>query len=200
MTEESPIAIRRPYRGSCHCGHIKYIVFLTLPPAAVTIKASPESTVRIRKCNCSTCHKMGFFHVRLQDSPNDFVLLSPVDPETQLLDYTCFDKRIHWYFCGKCGVRCFAFAGEGEISEVDLDKMEGKKEPKGLLKKVWKPKAENWIEGKTGYLSVNATTLEPEQQGLDLREWTEKQWITYLDVLHSVRKEDSFVPHEGGMY
>lgn len=43
------------------------------------------------------------------------------------MDYTCFDKNIHWPFCGTCGVRCFGFRGEGEVLEMEVEgeKMEG---------------------------------------------------------------------------
>jgi hypothetical protein len=79
MTSQAPT--RRPYHGSCHCGQTKYIAYLTLPPPTVAVDPYPGTTIRIYKCNCSTCHKAGYFHVRLKDAPNDFVLLSPIDPE-----------------------------------------------------------------------------------------------------------------------
>ena len=66
-----------------------------------------------------------------------------------------------------CGVRCFAFCGEGEVSDTDLEAWLGK-ESEGKMTKVWKPRAENWRadsaeweEGKTSYLSVNALTIAP---------------------------------------
>lgn len=57
-----------------------------------------------------------------------------------------------------------------------------------------------WTEGKNAYLSVNAITLEPDQEGLDLREWHENGWICYLDC--KVNTEDNHFgrPSEGGMY
>ena len=153
-----------------------------------------SSTVRIRKCNCSTCHKMGFFHVRLKSSPDDFMLLQPLNPmEGGLEDYQCFAKWSHWYFCRTCGVRCFTFAGEGGVREVET--LDGK----GVVK-AWMPKKEGWVEGKTGYLSVNASTLEPGQEGLDLNEWTEKGWIAYLDCKNEVEEDRMGKPFEGGMY
>jgi hypothetical protein len=79
---------------------------------------------------------MGFFHVRLISPPDDFMLLSPLNPtEGGLLDYTCFDKKIHWYFCGTCGVRCFAVTGEGEVREVTGLEGEDKKTQAWVLKK-----------------------------------------------------------------
>src|SRR5271156_3775110 len=117
-----PPTRRRPYHGSCHCGLTRYIAYLTLPPPIISPNPPPSSTIRIYKCNCSTCHKMSFFHIRLIDSPRDFILLSPLNPTTGgLKDYTCFAKNAHWYFCGTCGVRCFAVAGEGEIRGVEIE-------------------------------------------------------------------------------
>jgi len=60
-----------------------------------------------------------------------------------------------------------------------------------------------------GYLSINATSLEPGQEGLDLREWWvaleskrraltggrhEKGWITYLDCLEEKGEDRLHVP------
>lgn len=135
---------------------------------------------------------MSFFHVRLSDSPNDFLLLSPLDPITELKDYTCIDHILHWYFCPTCAVRCFSFSGQREVAEVDIE---------GLgIRKVWKPKLEGWIEPVTGSLSVNAATLDPDQEGLDLREWTEKGWIAYLDMRSEEGEARLGRPHTGGMY
>ncbi|CZR56896.1 uncharacterized protein PAC_06785 [Phialocephala subalpina] len=185
---------RRPYHGSCHCGFTKYICYITLPPPLVTANPpTPTSTIRIRKCNCSTCHKMSFFHLRLLNSPADFYLISPLSPTTELSDYVCFDERIHWYFCPKCGVRYFAFNGESEVVEVDIPVAE-KGEEEVERRKVWKPKTEGWIEKETGYLSVNAVTLEPGQEGLDLREW-----IAYLDM-RGEEEARMGRPHDGGIY
>ncbi|KAF2098647.1 DUF636 domain-containing protein [Rhizodiscina lignyota] len=199
---------RRPYFGSCHCGETKYVAYMTLPVEDAESAHPPASTtIRIRKCNCSTCHKMGFFHLRLKDSPNDFVLLSPLNPqEGGLSNYQCFDKIINWYFCGNCGVRCFALRGHGEVSDIDLESWLGKPS-EGKTTKVWRPRAENWREGsvewkegKNAYLSVNAATIEPGQEGFDLKEWHEKKWINYLDMTDE-RKDDRYgEPHAGGCY
>ncbi|KAH7371451.1 hypothetical protein BKA64DRAFT_677031 [Cadophora sp. MPI-SDFR-AT-0126] len=199
-TQDSPTSAcapsspsRRPYKGSCHCGYTQYIAYLTLPPPIIHAKPeSRSSTIRIRKCNCTTCHKMSFFHVRLMSSPDDFLLLSPVDPFKDLSDYTCFEAQIHWFFCGKCGVRCFSFIGEGEVRDAEIE---------GLgTRNVWTPKKEDWVEGGGSYLSVNAATLDAEQEGLDLREWTEKGWIAYLDIKDEVGEDRLGSPHPGGMY
>lgn len=208
-----PEPSRRAYRGSCHCGHTKYLARLTLPPEDTTNNyPDAKSTVRLRKCNCSSCHKMGFFHVRLKDMPNDFLLLSPLDPqEGGLSNYTCFEGRINWYFCARCGVRCFAFSGTGEVQELDLGTWTGAG-PEGKMSKVWQPRPYGWTpekgaeseedsgQGWNAYLSVNAHTLEPGQEGLDLRDWVENKWVCYLDCKDEEQPDRYGKPHEGGTY
>ncbi|KIW09178.1 uncharacterized protein PV09_00109 [Verruconis gallopava] len=130
---------------------------------------------------------MGIFHLRLADAANDFILLSPLDPFKDLGDYLCSDKIIHWFFCKTCGVRCFSFTGKGQVVDKDVD---------GETKTVWAP-AEGFVEGKNGYLSVNATSLDAGQQGLDLREWHEKGWIHYLDTLDAKEETSWTKPHRG---
>ncbi|TVY36244.1 hypothetical protein LSUB1_G007064 [Lachnellula subtilissima] len=166
---------RRAYKGSCH--------------------STDTTTTRFRKCNCSTCHKTAFFHVRLPHEPEDFLLLAPRNPFADLADYTCFESRIHWFFCGTCGVRCFAFAGEGEEREVDVE---------GEKRMVWSAKREGWVKGTSAkgfdYLTVNGMTIEPGQEGFDMREWVEKGWIAYLDVKDRVGEPRFRRPYDGGVY
>jgi len=38
------------------------------------------------------------------------------------------------------------------------------------------------------------------QEGFDMREWTEKGWVIYLDVLKEVEEDRLEKPFEGGMY
>lgn len=140
------------------------------------------------------------------DAPEDFVLLSPLDPYTELRDYTCFEGDLHWLFCGTCGVRCFVVMGEGEVTEREVEVRErveyggqvngGRKE----MRKVWKLKKEGYQENATGYLSVNAQTIEPAQLGGDLREWQEKKWVCYIDTLDEVGEHTFDRPHRGGIY
>ncbi|KAJ3165044.1 hypothetical protein HDU88_004763 [Geranomyces variabilis] len=214
---------RRPYHGSCHCGATRYLVYLTLPPVLSTPTATAaDGTVRTRKCSCTTCQKMSFFHIRVPFAPGDFVLLAPLpDPLTQLGDYTCFDGFIHWLFCKTCGVRCFAFAGHGEMVPLDSASRladdvahvpaqpyhraggDGCVQQQQQQKQVWRPRKEGWVEGVEGgtsYLSVNAATLDPGQDGLDLREWHEKGWIVYLDGWEEKEESCFGKPHVGGMY
>ncbi len=90
-------------------------------------------------------------------------------------------------------MRCFAVAGEGETREVEVQGEAG-------TRQAWMVKREGWDETGSSYLSVNAATLEPGQEGLDLREWTEKGWIAYFDTKDEVGEDRMGMPHEGGMY
>lgn len=89
--------------------------------------------------------------------------------------------------------------GEGEIRDVDLEKELGK-ESQGRMTRVWGCKAEGWKEGKTGYLSVNALTVEQGQEGFDLREMVDRKWVSYLDC-KEYKEEDRFdYPQVGGTW
>ncbi|CZT15089.1 uncharacterized protein RCC_00989 [Ramularia collo-cygni] len=202
----TPTNSSKPFQGSCHCGKIQYIAYLTLPPKSFDPATSPSTSIRIYKCNCSTCVKLGMFHLRLEDSPRDFLVLSPLNFEDPgvLGDYRTFAGEYHWYFCNECGVRCFAFAGAdgkggrgGEVIEIDMEAVGdgGKK-----TIKVWRPLRKGWVEGKVGYLSINATTLEQDQEGLDLRDWAEKGYIYYIDCKERVESDQYGRPHAGGIY
>jgi len=135
--------------------------------------------------------------------------------EQGLKNYQCFDKMSDWWFCGVCGVRAFSTGHElrtGEIRKVNLKEL-GVLEVNGETvedgeREVWMCPKEGevdgkiveWKEGKTGYLSVNATALEADQEGCDLREWHEKGWISYLDCLDRVEENRLGRPWRGGMY
>lgn len=212
-TTETPT--RRPYKGSCHCGTIRYIVYLTLPHTPPgEFKRGSTGQQAFYRCNCTVCHKTGFLHARVASSPDDFLLLAPDgDPFTELGDYQCDGGYLHFFFCTRCAVRCFIFMGEGEAVEVGdedaLALLEDGDEKEAGRKTVtaWRPKKEGWQEGKLNhgcYLSVNALTIDQEQEGFDLREWTERKWVLYLDVLKSGEPDEGTPsydrPHPGGCY
>ena len=196
--QQSPSSTRRRYTGSCHCGKTKYLVYLTLPFTPPDIDRpevpQPRGDQVVYKCNCTTCHKTGMLHLRVPNAPEDFALLSPTDPLKELSDYTCFQGQVHWLFCPTCGVRCFCFGGKGETAETEID---GKKVT------VWRPsKEDGWVEGKNGsYLLINALSLDPLQEGLDLREWAENKKIMYLQVLDLEKFAKTYdKPYLGGTY
>jgi len=184
----------KAYPGSCHCGDVQYQVKLKFPSK----QDDQAESVRIYKCNCSTCQKMGYFHLRPINPTEHYILLSP-NPK-DLGDYRCFEKKHGWYFCKKCGVRVLGLGGSWEQVELDVEKWASttKETEKETLQTVWKT---NGPPGpKRYYLSVNATTLEPSED-TDLRKWHENGWISYCES----RREDGTPtrfgrPHEGGMY
>ena len=157
---------------------------------------------------------MGIFHLRLASAPDDFLLLSPSDPAAEgsgVAAYRCNTKKSIWYFCATCGVRCFTVKGEVEtgteaevpvkaLQELGLaeegDAAEVKKVP------VWRVKKEGWKEGRgaSSYFSLNATSLNPGQEDLDLRQWHEKGWIAYVNSLDRTADDSIEAPHMGGMY
>jgi len=152
---------------------------------------------------------MGIFHLRLASAPDDFLVLSPLDPEaldSGITNYMCNAKKSNWFFCSTCGVRCFTIRGDTENAEVELpvDVLQAvgldAKESDGKVK-VWKPVKEGWKEGKGGdnYFSLNATTLNEGQEGLDLRAFHDNGVIGYVDSLDRTAG-NSTKPHRGGMY
>ena len=78
----------KTYKGSCHCGEVKFEVVTDLNKAMA--------------CNCSICTKKGALHHRVP--PERFKLLAGQDA----LALYQFDSRIakHW-FCKHCGMHPF---------------------------------------------------------------------------------------------
>jgi hypothetical protein len=78
------------YRGSCHCGAVKYQVEADLTKPAIT-------------CNCSICQRTGTV---LTFVPADAFILE--QGEDMLTDYQFGRQNIHHLFCKRCGVKSFA--------------------------------------------------------------------------------------------
>lgn len=128
------------------------------------------------------------------------MLLEPKEGPEALGDYRCFSKLTSRFFCKACGGRCFALRGEGEFAEVDLKALgieENNAASEGGSKvRVWRPKREGWNEtihdpNAKDYLTVNGFAIDAGQEGFDLREWTEKKWIGYLDGLNRYEEKGS---------
>ena len=193
----------KAYPGSCHCGAIQFLVKLAFPP----VHDPSAESIRIYKCNCTTCQKMGLFHLRPINPAEDYILTSPANID-ELGEYRCNAKKHGWYFCKTCGVRILGLGGEWEQVELDVKKWKGVKgeDEADDVQKVWRTNGESQMEDVGGkkvakpfYLSVNAVTLEPSED-IDLRMWHEKGWIFYVECRREDGTPKGFKPHEGVMY
>lgn len=77
------------YKGSCHCGAIKFEV--AAPP-----------TIEVERCNCSICKKSGFLHLIVP--LRDFTLKKGKE---SLSEYTFNTGVAKHMFCKICGIKPF---------------------------------------------------------------------------------------------
>ena len=100
----------KTYRGSCHCGAVRFEADLDL--------AQPTF-----RCNCSICRRTRFWPAVAREE--GFRLLAGGE---QLTRYLFHSRRNEHYFCRVCGVRPFGIGTEtpiGRMVGVNIGCLEG---------------------------------------------------------------------------
>jgi hypothetical protein len=92
--------MQQTYRGSCHCGAVRFEAELDLE----------QPTFR---CNCSICRRTRFWAAVAR--VEDFRLLAG---EPELVQYRFHTGNNHHYFCRHCGVRPFGVGNDTPIGRM----------------------------------------------------------------------------------
>lgn len=87
----------KTYRGSCHCGAVRFEAELDLTQASF-------------RCNCSICRRTRFWPAVAR--PQGFRVLQG---EGELVPYRFNTGNNHHYFCRTCGVRPYGVGNDTPI-------------------------------------------------------------------------------------
>ncbi|HAV5548792.1 TPA: GFA family protein [Acinetobacter baumannii] len=104
------------YRGSCHCGQVKF--------------AAEGELTEALSCNCSICQKKGSL---LWFLPTNQVTVTLDSPDI-LVNYTFNKHVINHHFCKNCGIHLYAQGIDAQgnsifainvrcIDDIDLEKI-----------------------------------------------------------------------------
>ena len=102
--------MRQTYRGSCHCGAVRFEADLDLDAATF-------------RCNCSICRRTRFWAAVAR--PGDFRLLAG---QEALTEYLFHSRKNQHFFCRHCGVRAFGVGNDtpiGQMIGVNVGCLEG---------------------------------------------------------------------------
>ena len=105
-----PMSELTDYKGSCHCGKVRFEV-------------QADLTGTLATCNCSICSRTGALMAFVPET--HFKVLEGADA---LSDYQFGKKHIHHLFCSHCGVRPYgrgASPGGGEMYMINVRCLEG---------------------------------------------------------------------------
>jgi hypothetical protein len=90
---------KKTYRGSCHCGQVKF-------------EADIDLSAGTGKCNCTSCWKRRWWSVKVR--PEDFRALGGAE---QLSKYRGGSATGHGGFCKQCGVIPYSWTDAAEWND-----------------------------------------------------------------------------------
>ena len=103
--------MKQTFRGSCHCGKVRFSAGLDLD-------------ARASRCPCQSCIRTRAWSVIIE--PQDFRMLSG---EQHLCDHAVGHETLRHLFCDHCGVRPFGRghreAGGADVIAVNLACLDG---------------------------------------------------------------------------